>query len=84
MDLLSSDQREVLLLRPGITGAATVKFRHEEELLAQVPADELQQFYVYRMLPEKVRLDLDYARQASWFGDVRIILQTVGVILPGS
>jgi lipopolysaccharide/colanic/teichoic acid biosynthesis glycosyltransferase len=82
LDLLSSDQREVLLLRPGITGAATVRFRHEEELLAQVPPDELQQFYVYRILPEKVRLDLEYARQASWFGDVRIILQTVGVILP--
>ena len=82
IELLSSDQREVLLLRPGITGAATVQFRHEEELLAQVPPDELQQFYVYRVLPEKVRIDLEYARQATWLGDLRIILRTAGVILP--
>ena len=81
MDLLSQDQREVLLLRPGITGAATVKFRNEEELLAQVPADELQQFYVYRLLPEKVRLELAYARQASLSGDLRILLSTVATIL---
>jgi lipopolysaccharide/colanic/teichoic acid biosynthesis glycosyltransferase len=81
MDLLSQDQREVLLLRPGITGAATVKFRNEEELLAQVPADELQQFYVYRLLPEKVRLELAYARQASLSGDLKILLSTVATIL---
>lgn len=81
MDLLSQDQREVLLLRPGITGAATVKFRNEEELLAQVPADELQQFYVYRLLPEKVRLELAYARQASLSGDLKLLLSTVATIL---
>ncbi len=81
LDLLSQDQREVLLLRPGITGAATIKFRNEEELLAQVPADELQQFYVYRVLPEKVRIDMDYARHASFSGDLKILLSTVATIL---
>lgn len=81
MDLLSHDQREVLLLRPGITGAATVKFRNEEELLAQVPDDELQQFYVYRVLPEKVQIEMAYARQASFSGDLKILLSTVATIL---
>jgi lipopolysaccharide/colanic/teichoic acid biosynthesis glycosyltransferase len=81
MELLSHDQREVLLLRPGITSAATIKFRNEEELLAQVPADELQQFYVYRVLPEKVGIELAYARQASLSGDIKILLNTVTTIL---
>jgi lipopolysaccharide/colanic/teichoic acid biosynthesis glycosyltransferase len=81
MELLSHDQREVLLLRPGITSAATIKFRNEEELLAKVPADELQQFYVYRVLPEKVGIELAYARQASLSGDIKILLNTVTTIL---
>ena len=81
MASLGEEQREILDLRPGIAGAATLQFRHEEDMLAQVPAEELAQFYVSRILPEKIRIDLAYARQANFFSDVKVLLRTVTSIL---
>ena len=78
--LLDSACREVLRLRPGLTGAASIQFRNEEELLAQVPPSELVSFYTRTLLPRKVRTDLAYARQASLFTDLRILFRTAGAI----
>jgi lipopolysaccharide/colanic/teichoic acid biosynthesis glycosyltransferase len=78
---LGEEQKEILCLRPGIAGSATLQFRHEEDLLAQVPAQELVQFYVSRILPQKISIDMAYARQANLFSDVKILLRTVASIL---
>ena len=82
MASLSEEQREILSLRPGITGAATLQFRHEEHLLAQIPAEELTQFYTSHLLPEKIGIELAYARDANLFSDIKILLRTVATILP--
>jgi lipopolysaccharide/colanic/teichoic acid biosynthesis glycosyltransferase len=78
---LADKQMEILSIRPGITGSATLKFRHEADLLAQVPADKLQDFYTERILPEKVELDLEYARRATLFSDMQVLFRTVSRIL---
>jgi lipopolysaccharide/colanic/teichoic acid biosynthesis glycosyltransferase len=78
---LAGNQRQVLALKPGITGAATVVYRHEEQLLASQSAAGVSGFYVEHIYPEKVRLDLDYAHRASFFGDLRILLQTLGAVV---
>jgi len=78
--LLDSACREVLRLRPGLTGAASIQFRNEEELLAQVPPAELVSFYTGTLLPRKVRTDLAYARRASLFTDLGILFRTAGAI----
>lgn len=72
--------REVLKLRPGITGWATLRYRHEEELLAAVPADQLKIFYIREVLPRKARLDLAYARRATFCTDLRVLLLTFRAI----
>jgi lipopolysaccharide/colanic/teichoic acid biosynthesis glycosyltransferase len=79
--VLENEQREIYWIRPGITGSATLKFRHEEVLLAQVPPEELQDFYTSRVLPEKVQMDLDYAAQATFFSDVQMLLRTLAAIV---
>jgi lipopolysaccharide/colanic/teichoic acid biosynthesis glycosyltransferase len=81
MATLGEEQREILCLRPGIAGSATLQFRHEEDLLAQVPPQELAHFYTSRILPEKIRIDLAYARQESLWSDITILFRTVGTIL---
>jgi lipopolysaccharide/colanic/teichoic acid biosynthesis glycosyltransferase len=80
LNTLPPEYRRVLRLRPGITGAATIRLRHEEELLATVPIERLQEFYVTTLLPRKVRLDLEYATQASFFTDLALLFRTFAAI----
>lgn len=75
--------RQALAAKPGITGAATLIFSNEEEFLAHIPESELTDFYVRDLLPCKARLDYQYAAQASFWSDCRILLKTVaGIFSP--
>jgi lipopolysaccharide/colanic/teichoic acid biosynthesis glycosyltransferase len=81
LECLDDAQKQILHLRPGITGSATLRYRNEEQLLSQVPAGKLEYFYCTQVLPEKVRLDLDYARTAGFISDLTILLRTFRAIL---
>jgi lipopolysaccharide/colanic/teichoic acid biosynthesis glycosyltransferase len=73
---LAPEYRGLLELKPGLTGAATLQFRHEEELLAAVPEAELINYYVKTLLPRKARLDLAYAQHASFLSDLALLWRT--------
>lgn len=62
--------------RPGITGAATLAFRNEEELLSQIPETELEIFYESFVKPAKAHLDSEYMRAASPVSDLKILWRT--------
>ena len=78
--LLAPELQPVLLLRPGATGAATLRFRDEEVLLAQVPQAELLHFYTRSLLPRKIGMDLKYARHATFFTDLGLLFRTLTAI----
>lgn len=77
---LGPELQPVLLLRPGATGAATLRFRDEEEVLARVPQAELLSFYTGTLLPKKIGMDLEYARQATFFTDLGLLRRTLTAI----
>ena len=71
-------QRKVLSVRPGITDAASVAFRNEEEILAK--AADREQLYKQVVLPHKLTLNLEYIHNVSFRRDIAIILTTLKVI----
>lgn len=75
LDLLEGEDREVLELRPGITGPATIRYRDEENILASVSDPEAYNRQV--IWPDKVRINRDYLHNWSLVGDLGYILQTV-------
>ena len=77
------EDRRVLNLVPGMTGAASLAFRDEEKYLAHVPREQLTSFYIQGILPQKARLDIEYAERATFRSDCRILLQTVLLPLRG-
>ena len=74
-DQLKGDDRRILQLRPGITGPASIKYRDEEELLAQQADPKAYNDNVIR--PDKVKINLDYLDNWSFFGDIKLIFKTV-------
>ena len=88
-DQLTGDDREVLKLRPGITGPATLKYRLEDEMIAeyveqrraagdnrdmQKIAEEYNDQVIY---PDKVRINRYYLHHYSFWMDIKMIFATV-------
>jgi lipopolysaccharide/colanic/teichoic acid biosynthesis glycosyltransferase len=71
------EDRRMLALTPGVTGAASLAFRDEERLLTHVPPEQLTSFYLEHVLPQKARLDSAYAARATFRSDCGILLQTL-------
>lgn len=74
-DQLQGDDREVLRLRPGITGPASLKYREEEEILAKV--DDPIRYNNEVIFPDKVRINRYYLNHYSFWMDMKIIIATV-------
>lgn len=74
-DELQGSARKILELRPGITGPASLKYINEEELLAQV--DNPQQYNDEIIFPDKVKINLDYYHNRTFWGDIKIIFKTI-------
>lgn len=101
-DKLEGEDRLVLKLRPGITGPATLKYRDEENQIAdflhqakEVKSEKVKELYPavefssmsdeeialwYNdnvIYPDKVKINLEYYRNNSLMGDLKLIMQTV-------
>ncbi len=74
-DKLKGDDRELLSIKPGITGPATLKYRNEEVLLSQV--DNPEQYNEETIFPDKVRINIDYIHNYSLLKDIKYIWQTI-------
>lgn len=74
-DRLVGADREILHLLPGITGPATLKYRNEEELLAN--EENPQQYHDEVVYPDKVRLNRYYLHHYSFWMDIKIIFATL-------
>lgn len=69
----TESQKVVLRARPGITSAASVRYRHEEQLLAR---DDWEHYYREVLLPEKLRIDAEYLENRTLWSDVRVLAAT--------
>jgi len=76
----SPEERRVLDLMPGITDPASIRYRDESERLAR--AEDPEEYYVRVLVPEKIRLNLEYGKKATFAGDIRVILKTLIPRLP--
>ncbi|MCS6827020.1 MAG: sugar transferase [Caldilinea sp.] len=72
--LYTTEQRQILAYRPGITSAASLAFRHEETLLNGPDWDVI---YREKIMPTKLAIDLAYMAQRSLYTDLQLILRTI-------
>jgi lipopolysaccharide/colanic/teichoic acid biosynthesis glycosyltransferase len=78
VEMFRDDYAEILRVRPGITDPASIKFRNEAEMLGR--AENPEKEYIERVLPEKIRLGKEYAKNSSLWLDFLVILKTLHVV----
>jgi len=74
-DKLTGEQRKILELRPGITGPASMKYANEEEILAE--QDDPVKYNNEVIYPDKVRINLEYLHNRTFWLDLKLIIYTV-------
>lgn len=79
VDMYTPDQLRVLDVRPGITSLASLRYRNENELLAQ--AEDPDRCYVEKVMPDKLAIDLEYVPKANLLTDIKLIFATIASII---
>jgi lipopolysaccharide/colanic/teichoic acid biosynthesis glycosyltransferase len=75
--MLPHHETRTLRYRPGITGAASLAFSKEEELLNRLPECDLDEYQVRVLMPLKRELDQAYMHQATLLSDLSILMLTI-------
>ena len=77
--MYNEEQRNVLLVKPGITDEASIVFRDENTILEN--AEDTETAYINEIMPVKLNLNLKYIRKMGLFYNVKIIFKTVFAVL---
>jgi lipopolysaccharide/colanic/teichoic acid biosynthesis glycosyltransferase len=80
VEMFRSDYGKLLVVPPGITDPASINYSAEEGVLSQA-RDNWEDEYVKKVLPEKIRLSLQYAGNHNLLVDAGIILETIFKVL---
>jgi lipopolysaccharide/colanic/teichoic acid biosynthesis glycosyltransferase len=79
VNMFTEEEKAILSVRPGITDWASIWNPDEGAILAGSPDPE--KTYMEKIRPEKIRLQLKYVRERSFWGDLKIIFQTLLTII---
>lgn len=79
VDLYDEYQKQILLVKPGITDYASIEFRNENEILGQ--SKNPDKTYIEDIMPAKIEFNMRYIRNISLIEDIKLILATIIVIL---
>ena len=75
VDLYSEEQMKVLSVRPGITDPASIKYRNENDILSS--ASNPEEYYIQHIMPDKLKINIDYINKRTFVKDIKIIFQTI-------
>lgn len=75
VDLYTKEQRDVFKVKPGITDLASIKYRDENDVLANVENPE--DYYIKVIMQDKLKLNLEYINKSNLFFDIYVIFRTI-------
>lgn len=80
----STEDRRVLRVRPGMASNAYLEFGDEQDLIECANPADIESYYVHDLLPQKLRIELQYVQNWSILGDLRIIFRTLARLIKSS
>ncbi len=79
VDVYTDEMKATLLLPAGVTSLASIKYRDEDEII-KLETDKgktIDQAYIENVLPDKMKINLDYINCFSFLKDVVLCIQTI-------
>jgi len=75
----TNEMKATLLLPAGVTSEASIRYKDEANLLDK--ADDVERIYIEKILPEKMKYNLDSIRQFGFWREIATMIRTVGAVL---
>jgi lipopolysaccharide/colanic/teichoic acid biosynthesis glycosyltransferase len=79
VDMYTPEQMHVLDVRPGVTDLASIRYRNENELLEK--AEDPDKYYIEVIMQDKLRINLEYVQNHSFWYDIKLIFGTFWAII---
>ena len=70
-----------LLLPAGVTSEASIQYKDEDKLLADVSGEDADRVYIEKILPEKMKWNLEEIRKFGFFSEIGTIVKTVVAVM---
>lgn len=79
----SNEMFATLLMPAGITSTSSIKYKDEDEVISKYVAlgESVDEIYVNRILPEKMKYNLEYIENFSFISDIKIMINTAIQVL---
>ena len=83
VDKYTDEMKATLLMPAGVTSIASIKYKNEDEIISihLNKGEKVDDIYINRVLPEKMKCNLEYITKFSIFYDIKICIQTVIEVL---
>ncbi|MGX7070658.1 sugar transferase [Gemella bergeri] len=83
VDKYTDEMNATLLLPAGITSPASIEYKDEDDVIALYKDSDLSidDIYIEKVLPEKMKYNLQYIKEFSILNDIKIMIKTVVVVL---
>lgn len=83
VDIYSNEMKATLLMRAGVTSYTSIVFKDEDELINKYidKNNDVDDVYIKKILPIKMKTNLEYIRSFNIFNDIKILVWTVFAVL---
>lgn len=78
VDAYTDEMMATLLMPAGITSLASIYYKDEDDILDRYTAEGMavDEAYIYKVLPDKMKYNLEYIRKFSFFYDIKLMIKT--------
>lgn len=75
----SNEMLATLLLPAGVTSEASIAYKDEDKLIGS--SNKPDEVYIEKVLPEKMKYNLDALKNFCFIGEIKVIIMTVGAVI---
>ena len=83
VDKYTDEMKATLLMPAGVTSIASIKYKDEDNIISKYLSngEKIDDIYMKRVLPEKMKYNLEYIKKFSIFKDILVCLNTIGAVI---